>query len=68
MKNITTGKSFGTDLEKLSAQSDESIIIDEDTPYNPHDPQEIEAFFARANVRRPGQRGPGKQPKKFWSQ
>jgi uncharacterized protein (DUF4415 family) len=36
----------------------------EDGPYDPNDEVATEAWLSQARVRKPGQRGPGKAPKK----
>ncbi len=66
MKNVATGKPLGTDLEKLAALPDADIDVG-DTPYDPHDPAAVDAFWREAKLtlpRRPGQRGPQRAPTK----
>lgn len=64
MKNDTTGKPLGTDLKKLRALPDVRIALDDDAPYNPHDKADVAAFWKKASMRRPGQRGKQKTPLK----
>jgi hypothetical protein len=35
-----------------------------ESPYDPNDPKSVRAFWAKAKVRYPGQRGPQKAPTK----
>lgn len=56
-----------TDWERVKREARENapIPFDSETePYDPNDPAAVEAFLSRATVRRPGERGPGKKPKK----
>jgi len=39
-------------------------VHDPDCPYDPNDSAAVESFWKNATVRRPGQRGLGKKPKK----
>ncbi len=54
MKKNTTGKPLGSDLEQLRALPDAAIAIDEDTPYDPLDPDAVEAFWKGSVVVREG--------------
>jgi uncharacterized protein (DUF4415 family) len=40
-------------------------IDDPDCPYDPNDPAAVAAFWAKAEVRLPGQRGPQRRPTKI---
>lgn len=56
-----------TDWPRVQREARENapIPFDPETdPYDPNDPAAVEAFLAQATVRRQGQRGPGKKPKK----
>jgi hypothetical protein len=75
MKNNAIGKPLGTDLEKLRALADADLVIDAETPYDPHDPVAVEAFWGRAIVTPGGgvnatraalhrARGPAQKPRK----
>ncbi|MCB1777934.1 MAG: BrnA antitoxin family protein [Candidatus Competibacteraceae bacterium] len=75
MKNDAIGKPLGTDLDQLRALTDEDIVLDEDSPYDPNDPFAVEAFWANAIVTSGGgvattlatlhrARGPGRKPRK----
>jgi len=75
MKNDVIGKPSGTDLDKLRALADADIVIDEDTPYDPHDPAAVEAFWKNAVITPGGgvdatltalrrARGPAPKPRK----
>lgn len=59
-------KKSRTDWARLRAvREDAPIPFDpEDGPYDPNDEAATVAWLSRATVRRPGQRGPGKAPKK----
>lgn len=39
-------------------------VTDPECPYDPNDAGSVAAFWSRASVRRPGQRGPGKKAPK----
>ena len=75
MKSDVTGKPSGTDLDKLRALADADIVLDEDTPYDPKDPDAVEAFWRNAVVTPGGgvdatlaalrrARGSGQKPRK----
>ena len=66
MKPATTSKSFPTTSEEVEAAIAKAPerIDDPECPYDPNDPAAVEAFWKNATVRRPGQRGPGRKPKK----
>lgn len=56
-----------TDWQSVQREARENapIPFDPETgPYDPNDPAAVAAFFAQATVRRPGQRGSGKKPRK----
>jgi uncharacterized protein (DUF4415 family) len=66
MKPSTTSKSFPVSPEEIAsviAQAPEQVH-DPEGPYDPNDPEAVEAFWKDASVRRPGQRGQGKKSKK----
>ena len=58
--------SFPTNAEEIAEAIGESPerVEDPESPYDPNDPGAVERFWAGAKVRRPGQRGPGRKPKK----
>ena len=66
MKPATTSKSLPATPEEVEAAIAKAPerIEDPDCPYDPNDPAAVEAFWKNATVRRPGQRGPGRKPKK----
>jgi uncharacterized protein (DUF4415 family) len=66
MKSGTTSRSFPVSPEEVEAAIAEAPerLDDPECPYDPNDPAAVEAFWKNATVRRPGQRGPGKKPKK----
>lgn len=56
-----------TDWQRVQREARENapIPFDPETdPYDPNDSAAVAAFFAQATVRRPGQRGSGKKPRK----
>lgn len=56
-----------TDWPRVQREARENapISFDPETDlYDPNDPAAVAAYFAHATVRRQGQRGPGKKPKK----
>ena len=79
MKNGNTGKPSAAELERLKALPDVAIGVEEDEPYDPHDPTAVTAYWKNAVavkqggipaikaglVKRVGQRGPGKKPRKI---
>ncbi len=54
MNSEHTGKPSAADLERLKALPDEAIVVDEDEPYDPNDPEAVEAFWKNAAVVRGG--------------
>jgi uncharacterized protein (DUF4415 family) len=66
MKSGTTSKSFPTSPEEVAAAIARAPehVQDPDCPYDPNDPAAVEAYWKKGQVRRPGQRGPGKKAKK----
>jgi uncharacterized protein (DUF4415 family) len=54
MKNKDSGKPLGTDLDKLRNLPDDDIAMDDDMPYDPDDPEAVEAFWKNAVVVREG--------------
>lgn len=67
MKPGTTSKSFPRSPEEVAAAIARAPerVHDPDCPYNPNKPEAVEAFWKSASARVPGQRGPGKRPKKI---
>ena len=66
MKSATTGKPSKTDLGKLKKRSDSEVDVT-DAPYNAHNAQDVNRFWANATVVRPrlrGERGPQRSPTK----
>jgi uncharacterized protein (DUF4415 family) len=54
------------DRVKHEAATDAPVVHDQTSDiYDPNDPAAVEAFFATAKVRKPGQRGPQKMPRKL---
>jgi uncharacterized protein (DUF4415 family) len=55
-----------TDWARVRAIRDDAPIPfdPEDGPYDPNDDAATEAWLSQAVIRKPGQRGPGKAPKK----
>ena len=66
MKQDITSRSFPSSPEAATATIEAAPERTEDPecPYDPNDAEAVEAFWENAKVRRPGQRGPGKKPKK----
>lgn len=66
MKRGTTSKSFPTKDREISAAIARAPerVDDPECPYDPNDPEAVAEFWKRGNVRRPGERGPGRKPKK----
>lgn len=66
MKPATTSKSLPATPEEIEAAIAKAPerIDDPECPYDPNDPAAVEAFWKNGIVRRPGQRGPGRKPKK----
>jgi uncharacterized protein (DUF4415 family) len=66
MKSGTTSKPFPMKPEEITSAitTAPERVHDPESPYDPNDPAEVEAFWKDATVRRPGQRGPGKRAKK----
>ena len=67
MKPGTTSKPLPMSAESVAAAIAEAParVEDPDTPYDPNDPAAVAEFWKGATVRRPGQRGPGRKPKKI---
>lgn len=67
MKPDNTSKHFPATREEREAAiaGAPDRADDPETPYDPNDPAAVEKFWKRGKVRRPGQRGPGKKPKKI---
>ncbi len=66
MKPGTTSKPFPRNPDEIAAaiEAAPERVDDPESPYDPNDPAAVEAFWRKATVRRPGQRGPGKKAKK----
>lgn len=66
MKQESTSSSFPSSPEAVAAAMEAAPerVRDPECPYDPNDPAAVEAFWKNAQVRRPGQRGPGKKHKK----
>lgn len=66
MKLGPTSKHFPESPEEVEAAIARAPgeVQDPETPYDPNDPAAVDEFWKRATVRRPGQRGPGKRPRK----
>jgi uncharacterized protein (DUF4415 family) len=66
MKPDTTSRSFPRSPEEIEAAIARAPerVEDPDLPYDPNDSAAVERFWRHGTVRRPGQRGPGKKPKK----
>lgn len=67
MKPAPTSKPFPTSADQVAAAIRRAPegVHDPDSPYDPNDPAAVEAFWRNAKVRRPGQRGPGRKPRKI---
>ena len=66
MKSGTTSQPFPTSPEEIAAAIARAPdrVDDPDCAYDPNDPESVAKFWKRGEVRLPGQRGPGKKPKK----
>ena len=66
MKPRATSGRFPSSPQEIAAAINRapSQVTDPDCPYDPNDAAAVDAFWRNAAVRRPGQRGPGKKPKK----
>jgi uncharacterized protein (DUF4415 family) len=66
MKRATTSESLPRTAEAIEAAIARAPgrVEDPECPYDPNDPAAVAEFWKGATVRRPGQRGPGKKPKK----
>jgi len=67
MKSASTAKRFPADAKdwrRLLANAPKRVV-DPDSPYDPNDPKAVRAFWKRAKLRRPGERGPQKGPTKI---
>lgn len=67
MKPDTTLKPFPKTAKEIASaiEAAPERIHDPESPYDPADPQAVEAFWKGSSVRRPGQRGAGKKAKKI---
>lgn len=67
MKRNPTSKPFPKSAEEIAAviAAAPERLVDPGSPYDPGDPAAVEAFWKGATVRRPGERGPGKKPRKI---
>jgi len=66
MKPDTTSKPFPSKPDEIESviQAAPERVHDPESPYDPNDRTAVEAFWKKATVRRPGERGPGKKAKK----
>lgn len=66
MKHALTSVPSGLTKEQMAAAlaAAPDRIDDPECPYDPNDAAAVAAYWARAKVRLPGQRGPQKQPTK----
>jgi uncharacterized protein (DUF4415 family) len=66
MKPGTTSRSFPTNPKEVAAAIARAPerVDDPECPYDPNDPTAVAEFWKRGSARRPGQRGPGRKPKK----
>lgn len=53
MSGKTSAKHSGTDWTALRDMPDDAIEYDEHTPYDPNDPDAVDAFWHNAKVRYP---------------
>jgi uncharacterized protein (DUF4415 family) len=66
MKRAPTSSSFPSDPAAIKAAIARAPkrVRDPDVPYDPNNRKAVEAFWAKATMRKPGQRGPGRKPAK----
>jgi len=66
MKHAHTSKPFPSSRAEIEAaiESAPEWVDDPDGPYDPNDASAVAAYWKSGIVRRPGQRGPGRKPKK----
>lgn len=66
MKRAPTSKPSGPRRSQRAAAiaAAPDRVADPECPYDPNDAEAVSAFWAKAEVRRPGQRGPQKRPTK----
>ncbi len=66
MKHVTTLKPLVFSPEQMAAALNAAPerVSDPDCPYDPNDAAAVDAFWAQAKVRLPGQRGAQKAPVK----
>jgi uncharacterized protein (DUF4415 family) len=66
MKPGITSKPFPVKPEDIASAiaAAPERVHDPESPYDPNDPEAVEAFWKESTVRRPGQRGPGRKVKK----
>jgi uncharacterized protein (DUF4415 family) len=66
MKPDTTSKPFPRKPDEIESaiQAAPERVHDPESPYDPNDRAAVEAFWKKATVRRPGERGAGKKAKK----
>lgn len=67
MKQNTTSTQFPSASDELAAAVARAPerVDDPECPYDPNDPAAVERFWKTGSVRRPGERGPGRKPKKI---
>lgn len=66
MKPASTSSAFPTSSEQIKVAIERAPLEvgDPDCPYDPNDAVSVSTFWRHSLVRRPGQRGPGRKPKK----
>ena len=66
MKRDTTSKHLPKSAEAIEAAIARAPerVEDPESAYDPNDPEAVEKFWRKGTVRRPGQRGPGRKPRK----
>lgn len=66
MKRAPTSKpsTFSKEQRAAAIAAAPDKVNDPECPYDPNDADSVNAFWAKGNVRLPGQRGPQKQPTK----
>ena len=67
MKLAPTSKRSAFNKEQMAAaiEAAPDKVNDSTCPYDPNDAAEVKAFWAKGEVRMPGQRGPQKKPTKI---
>lgn len=67
MKPGATSRPFPKTPEEINSaiEAAPERVHDPESPYDPNDPEAVSAFWKNSSVRRPGQRGAGRKPKKI---